>query len=895
MKRIRSALWTVICLLALPLTGRAESIWVEGEKPAKSTVVRHPWWYDQVKKDQLSGGDDISHWSEKQPGEAEYRVTAPKKGAYEFWARINPVQAKMSYRLNGADWAVLPMERAVDQVNIAGDGKLDLRFLAWVLVGKVELKEGPNVVEFRFESKNNHHGMLDCFVFSTEPFTPQGTRKPGETAKASPETEKGWFAFEPDAGVFKDGSAIDLRALNEKEAGANGFIGVKVGPRGGQFVHTKTDEPVRFWAVNGPPGKDPETLRRQARLLAKYGVNLARVHHGYYDEKGDLNPKTVRQAHDVVDAMKAEGVYTHFSIYFPLWLRPAPGTPWLPGYDGSKHPFASLYFNKDFQERYREWWKALLHTPHERTGKRLVDDPAVFGLEIINEDSYFFWTFNPKAVPDAELKIVETQFAEWLTKKYGSLDAAFKAWNGQKADRDAPAEGRVGFRPLWNIANDRTARDRDTVRFLLASQRKFYEDTVQYLRNLGFKGVITCSNWVTASPPILGPLEKYSYTVGDFIDRHGYFGCRHRGDSAEWSIRDGHTYADRSGLRFEPEAPGKPRAFVHPAMDPSYDSKPSMISETTWNRPNRYRSEAPLYFAAYGALQDSDAIVHFAMDADRWSVKPGYFMQPWTLMAPSQIAQFPAAALLYRKGLVAPGELLVDLNLKIDDLLDLKGTPLPQDANFDELRLKDVPQGTSLKPGNVIDPLVHYAGRTNVTFTAAGGPPKLRDLSTLIDRTAKSVTSSTGELRLHYDKGVLAINAPSAQGLSGNLREAKADLKDIAISSDLDLGHILAVSLDGEPLATSKRILIQAMSEEKTSGFRTVPADPKQEGVQRIVSIGRDPWLVHELSGTVRLRRPDAAKLKVVALDHNGYTSHNAGNASEIRLAPRTIYYLITP
>ena len=49
-------------------------------------------------------------------------------------------------------------------------------------------------------------------------------------------------------------------------------------------------------------------------------------------------------------------------------------------------------------------------------------------------------------------------------------------------------------------------------------------------------------------------------------------------------------------------------------MDPSYDGKPSMISETTWNRPNRYRSEAPLFYAAYGALQDSDAIVHFALD-----------------------------------------------------------------------------------------------------------------------------------------------------------------------------------------------------------------------------------------------------------------------------------------
>ena len=39
-----------------------------------------------------------------------------------------------------------------------------------------------------------------------------------------------------------------------------------------------------------------------------------------------------------------------------------------------------------------------------------------------------------------------------------------------------------------------------------------------------------------------------------------------------------------------------------------------MISETTWTRPNRFRSEAPLYLASFGALQGSDAIVHFALD-----------------------------------------------------------------------------------------------------------------------------------------------------------------------------------------------------------------------------------------------------------------------------------------
>ena len=702
--------------------------------------------------------------------------------------------------------------------------------------------------------------------------------------------EKGWFAFAPKPDPFDPSSAIDLRALNEKSAGENGFIGVK----GSQFVHAKTGRPVRFWGVNGPSGKDRDSLRREARLLAKRGVNLVRVHAGYFHENGDVDPARVRHAIDVVETMKAEGIYCHFSIYFPLWLTPKPDHPWLKGYDGKTHPFAALYFNKEFQKKYREWWNALLLTPSGTTGKRLIDEPAVAGAEIINEDSYFFWTFNEKNIPDAQLRLLETEFGAWLARTHGSVAKALAAWDGPRLPRDKPEEGRAAFRPLWNIAHEKTKRDKDTARFLFESQRGFYKETEGFLRGLGFKGVITASNWATADPQVLGPLEKLSYTVGDFIDRHGYVSCLGKGEGAEWSIRAGHTYADRSVLRFDPEEPGKPRSFVHPAMDPSYDGKPSMLSETTWNRPNRYRSEAPLFYAAYGALQDSDAIVHFADDGAEWTVKPGYFMQPWTLMSPAMMGQFPAAALIYREGLIAPGALLVDLNLGVPDLLDLKGTPLPQDAAFDELRLKDVPEGTTLRTGQVIDPLVHFAGRTNVNFTAKAGPATLADLKDLVDRGRKRVTSRGGQLRLDYGQGVLTLNAPAAQGASGSLRAAgPTDCKDLSVASGLELGHIVAVSLDGLPLATSRKILLQAMSEEKPSGFRAAPVGAS--GARRIADIGHDPWLVKEIEGTVRFQRPDAKRLKVVPLGFNGEPGRAAGNASEIKLLPSTLYYLIAP
>ena len=85
--------------------------------------------------------------------------------------------------------------------------------------------------------------------------------------------EETWLPFNPKPDPFTLSSAIDLRKLNEKQAGDGGFIAAALS----QFVHSGTKEPVRFWAVNGCPGDTSAELRRSARVLSKYGVNLVRI------------------------------------------------------------------------------------------------------------------------------------------------------------------------------------------------------------------------------------------------------------------------------------------------------------------------------------------------------------------------------------------------------------------------------------------------------------------------------------------------------------------------------------------------------------------------------------------------------------------------------------------
>lgn len=880
----------LICMLLLMShSARAEWLWIEGEKPIRSTMNRHPWWYDQVKKDQLSGGDWISNFDPKKEGEASYKIESPVAGDFEFWVHANPTLSKLSYRLDDGEWVAIDLVKgARNPTNIAADGKPDLRFIAWARVGTLTLGKRTHQVSFRMSGEQSNHGGLDCFVLSTEPFVPRGLRKPGEAAVAVA-TEQDWFPFDPSGDSFEK-SSIDLRYLNEPVAGDGGFITA----RDGQFVHEKTGKPVRFWAINGPSSRTPDDLRREARQLAKYGVNLVRVHGPMFDKRGEVDPEKIRQAWDIVTAMKAEGIYTHFSIYFPLWFDPPADLDWMPGYDGKSHAFATLYFHRQFQEKYRGWWRALLTTPHPQTGRRLSEEPAVFGAELINEDSLFFWTFNDRAIPGVQLRAMEEAFGRWAIARHGSLERALQAWKGQAVPRDSLPAGRLGFRPLWNIANERSLRDQDTAAFLAETQSTFYATQTRFLRDLGFRGLITASNWVTASPEVLGPLEKRSYMSGDFIDRHGYFGCRNQGDASEWSLRDGHTYVDRSAWRFESEEPGKPASFVHPAMDPHYGDKPSMISETTWNRPNRHRGEAPIYLSVYGALQDSDAIVHFAKDGIEWSVKPGYFMQPWTLLAPTQFGQFPAAALIYRQGLVASGDVMATVPLGEERLRKLQGTPLPQDAAFDELRLKDVPHEKTVEPGQRLDPLIHYVGRTHVTFprgTDPVPPVTQQSLSSLINVSSKTVRSSTGELSLDWGRGVLTIDAPSVQGASGDLRAAGViPGTQMSLSIPLDIAHVLLVSLDARPLTSSQTLLLQVMTEEKPSGFRSEPLGPRR---QRIVAIGDNPWLVRKINGSVTFRSSDAGNWRIQPLDHQGRPRGEAVHGAELRLLPDVIYYRI--
>lgn len=870
-------------LLASPAAFAQQNkfVWFEAENPRVTNfppAAQNPFKPASVgEADVLSGGAWIGTEAERAESLfLEYDLIVPAPGAYTLLARKFWKHGPFRWRFDDQPWQSVDKNAA-----LLDDAPLRQFVNAnWVEAGAATLSKGRHVLRVEL-TENKGAAAFDAFVLTRAPFVPRGKLKPGEKYDRAP---AGWFPFEPEPDPFTV-SPIDLRRLNETFAGQHGFIQAK----NGGFVHQTSGAPVRFWAVNA--GNDlvhlpPASLDYLARSLAKKGVNLVRLHGPVWG--GDfhrVDPAHLDKLFRFVAAMKKQGIYSCLSIYFPLWLR-LDDKSGFAGYPaGGKNPFALLFFNPDFQAIYRNWWRAVLTTPSPYNGnKPLSADPAVAFLEMVNEDSYFFWTFTPyENIPAEQMAILEKQFGDWLVKKHGGVDKAFAAWKtgaGAVRGDDAPA-GRAGFIPLWEVFGKKNLRAQNTVAFLTDSQRAFFAQTRAFLKkDLGAGALVQGSNWITADAQTLGPLDKYTNTVGDFMDHHGYFGGPHKGPRASYALSAGDTYDDRSALLWDD------KGVSLPLFDPQYNNLPSAISEINWTTPNRFRADLPLVSAAYGALQGTDAVFFFALAGPSWQSTHTKF----GLQTPALLGQFPAAALIYRKGLVRPAAPVVHVNLKLADLLALQGGPAIAPANLDELRARDLPLGTApVDRLTSLDPLAFLVGKVAVVISNTSKPSQVADLGRYIDRAAKTVRSQTGELGWNGSAGRVLVNAPRAQGATGFLaRAGKIGLKNLTINTSVEYGTILLVSLDDKPLATSSRMLLQVMSEDQNFGW-----DAPGTGVRAIKSLGGPPIVVKKLSGTVGLTRPDAARLSVTPLDANGYPAGTAVSAKAITLNERTLYYLI--
>ena len=757
----------------------------------------------------------------------------------------------------------------------------------WVYAGTVDLKSGVHSLRINLLEKEGA-ASFDAFLLTSAPFPFRGKNKPDDIVSSD---TPGWFPWTYQVDSYQD-SAIDLSFLNEEQAGNHGFIQTE----GEYFTLPHTNEVIRFWGVNAGfdvLNMDNFSTALFARDLAKYGVNLVRVHTPLFQGNGKEFEKVDEQQLDrlfyFIKVMKDEGIYVSLSLYFPLWLQIDPTDQRFPGYHDN-NPFSLLFFDPEFQSIYQNWWKTILSTTNPYTSTPLKDETAILSLELINEDSLLFWTFNDQNIPPDSLAILQNQFSEWLISTYGSLNTVSNRWGGFQTGLDSKGTGSIGLIPIYEIGEGNSQRARDTARFLTETQMSFFKNQYDYIKEeIGYGGLISGSNWITANAETLGPLDKYSNAVGDFMDQHGYFEPQHSDNgnySATYSIREGHNYKDRSALKFEALESTDDVSFSNPLLNIIYDNKPSMISEINWTMPNRFRADMPFLFASFGSLQGVDALIHFTAGVRPWELE----LSKFSTFSPVVKGQWPAAALAFRLGYIEEGEVVSQVSLPIEEhLYELKGSPLLLNPNLDNLRRANQPA----QARGSIHPLRLLTGRSKINFTDNGDNETIREeynFANLIDIESETINTSTDQLFWDYGKGFATVSAPKIQGITGFLSDAGSyDLGDIIIKSQMEYGSIWLISLDEQPLSISEKMLLVVMSEEQNSGWQTETIDE----LKTITNTGSFPILLKELSGSIKSLREDADKLNVTILDQNGYRESEYGNFENLELNARKIYYLI--
>ncbi len=888
-------LYAIALFLLLTAVHAQDMIWWEGEHTAETNFPEQsefsPANDDQAAK--LSGNAWLSNSGKYTDGEkkafARYQITVPSDGTYNFWSRKFWKHGPFKWRFNDNEWKYITRDIALAE-------SVTLRkhlTASWVFVDTVELKKGEHTFEIELSDEASKTSCFDVFLLIKGSFVPNGKLKPGEkTGLANP----GYFAWEPSTDPLTAESVIDMRHLNEQLAGEKGFV-----KRSGSGFVDGSGKPIKFWMVQSGLflNSDNATIDRWARRLAKYGVNLVRMQFsGFFNDqvKGDdaRFKKRLERLHYGIAALKKQGIYSYFGHLYWHTHNPINDNV-FPGYGKGKNAISLIFFSEQFQDYYKKYVNRIMGAKNPYTGVSLAKEPAVAFFEIHNETGLFFWRFKPSEFPEPELKIIETKFGDFLKKKYGSLEKAKAAWNGETGEHHTPdnlSAGRIGLYGAghltsqeWAVAQRHPVRAADQVEFMHTSVYNFYDKMKNDLNNeLGLDQMIVGSNWKSADDKNLGGIERNANRAGDVVCRNSYFGVDYKkgGQQRFYAIELNDTYRYKSAL--------KPPARPAPLATPQPNDRPFMITENNWTRPNRYRSEWPFLIATYAQMMGIDGWNFFALGASEWQTQ----MAVWDLNNPSILGQFPATALMFRRGDVQEAQrAAVYEKRSLKDVYDLKGTQIYALSGKDDMWVSMIGDKEGAQNTNFgVDPRSYFVGPVVQEFHDGKSELNVVDLKKYIDDKKKTITSITNELHWDYGNGIVTVNTPRAQGAGGFLNKGGTiKVGDISITCDNEYATVLAVALDDKPLKSSKKILVQVGTWDLPYGFQTEPDGP----YQKITNLGGYPLNVKRVQCSITLPSGKTATV----LDENGYRTDRkaktaiSGGAFQVTLPEDSLYTVI--
>ncbi len=454
---------------------------------------------------------------------------------------------------------------------------------------------------------------------------------------------------------------------------------------------------------------------------------------------------------------------------------------------------------KEFQNQY------LGHV-NRYTGLAYKDDPAVVGVLITNENDltlHFGLAFLPNKHNPVHQALFERE------------TQAFVQATGLPADR------------VW-----RTWEPGPSKYLLNEVEHKFNRTMIEALRADGLKAPIATTN-------LWGPNALFSLpalTDGDVIDVHAY----------------GTAEALSANPRYLPN-------FLSWAAAAHVHGKPLTITEWNVPYPEIDRFTTPLYMASIASFQGWDAAMLYNYSQVPIE-RPGpqeakHRINGWTTYYdPAITGVMPAAAIAFRRGHISPARTTYSLKLSPTQLL-----------------------GTMLNPESAatIRTLVEQS-RLTIAMPAVKELPWLKpseisgDVRILTDPDhdhipagQTSVRSDTGELTRSWKTGIQTINTARTQAVSGWIGGKSLDLKDATFRFKTAKAVVALSSIDDQPLASSRFILVTAVGQSRPSPASDMGKLLPNRQPEHL------PFLTEPVVGTIILRTKTSG-MELLALGPDG-------------------------
>jgi hypothetical protein len=669
---------------------------------------------------------------------------------------------------------------------------------------------------------------------------------------------------------IEPGSALDFSGLRPTAMPA-GKQGRVISTPTGQFAFAEAPTvPRRFYGVNlcfTAQYLAPEQAEALAERLMRLGYNAVRFHHYesvLAERSGGTSTKAKADVFDQLDhlaaALKQRGIYMTTDLFVSRQVFAAEIWPGATGNVAMDEFKMLVPVNEAAFANFAAWTRTFLEHVNPYTGLRYADEPALAWLSLINEGNVgnFIGSCSERARADWQ-----RAWSAWLLRTYGTAAAVGVAW-GKAVEGELSADTAV----LPKSFTEDSVSGRDFAAFLADTELALFRRVKTLLRDeLKCQALLTNMNgWSNTAQSQRVRLEC------DYVDDHFYVD---HPQFIEQPWRLPSRCANTSPVAVG--APGGRNLAFTRLLD-----KPFTVSEYNYSGPGRYRGVGGILTGCMAALQEWSVVWRFAYSHNRENLfkasGAGYFdlaTDPLNQAAEratlclflrgdlSPVGRTVAvtmdpAELARRQGrqgsIVPPWSGLVTV-AKVGLFLGARDTAVPADLTL--------PTSDSSPLGTAPVAAAPYAEAAGAAIVQALKERAWLGADNSTDLGARRAQSASGQFTLDGPADTMILDTPCTAGCfapAGKTVETAAARFAIR---DTD-ATVWVSSLDGQPVATSRRLLITHLTDLQNTGVKY--ADRART---TLLAWGSTPHLLRNGAATVTLKR-GASKAEAWGLSTSG-------------------------